>query len=193
MLQNELKQRLKKTQLHKKLALTLAGVCLLLSIGLGILLFTSDSQKINTAGGFQSNSNDGLAIQVKNISQDSVNVLLELSEIEIIQKFDSLAYIIDTLELSLEQAQARAQRDYARYITASNYSTSVETTSLEKGGLDVLIEKAKKYAGTDCKKSLAFLYAAKKVAEIDGTTSVNKNSINQMISKCEGTLFGSSK
>ena len=106
-----------------------------------------------------------------------------------LQKFDSLAYIIDTLQLSLVRARASARRDYSRFVTASNYSSS--QSSLEQNNLDHLIENAKKFSETDCEKSLVFLYAAKKISQIDGTSGLNKRSINQMISKCEDTLFSS--
>jgi len=190
MLQNELKQEINKTKLQNKLILAFAGICLFSTIVLAVLLFTGSSTKTETKEQFQSSKNQALNTQVKNISEDKVNFLLELSEVEVIQKFDSLAYLIDTLQLSLVRAEANARRDYSRYVTASTYSET-STSSLEQNNLDHLIENSKKFAATDCEKALVFLYAAKKIAQIDGTSSLNKQSINQMINKCEKALFSS--
>ena len=117
-----------------------------------------------------------------------------LAEANFARQFDSLTYIIDTLTLSLVKTRAEAQRDYKRYITEAEFKDTtpiVKTVTIpeERDNITYLMDNAKKFADTDCRKSLAFLYAAQKIAQIDGTSSANKESINQMMNKCEDVIF----
>ncbi|MFK7949749.1 MAG: hypothetical protein AB8G11_19320 [Saprospiraceae bacterium] len=120
---------------------------------------------------------------MKNVEIDTTHERIEnLSTIEMISKFDSMAYIIDTLQLNLVKARAKSRRDYERYITASNYKPA--TKIIKQDNVTNLIATAKKYTETDCKKALTILYATKKIAKIEGTLAKNNNTINTMMRNC---------
>ncbi len=87
---------------------------------------------------------------------------------------DSFGVIIDTLENRIELLK----------------DNLVVARAVDLDFVGQLIKSAKRFSETDCNKSLAFLYAAKKVAQIDGTTSSYQKDMTSMINKCEDALFG---
>ena len=184
MLQKELQQELEKAELQNKIFLGISGVFLLSTIVLGAILLRSN----NNADLVITENNPSLTSELNTIQKDSFYQEFNLSELDIIRKFDSLAYIIDTLELILVRARSSAKRDYSRYLTASNYSEN-ELKPTDTDNVNLLIENAKKFSNTDCNKSLAFLYAAKKIGQINRVSATTKSTINQMIKKCETTFF----
>lgn len=183
MLQNELKLQLKKVQSQNKALFIIIGVLLLSTIVIGVLLFTNNQIENTSTDSKQVEINQSPTLQVKNIEIDTTQKRVEnLSTTEMITKLDSMAYIIDTLQFSLVKARAKSQRDYERYITASNYKPAAKV--IKQDNVTSLIETAKKYTETDCKKALSILYATKKIAEIEGTLDKNNNTINTMMRNC---------
>ncbi len=212
MLQSELKVELKKTQLRNKILFIITGILFLSIIVLSIFFFTNDNKAVNSSDNItQSETNKTPALQVSQREIDTAGVNAnDLSKLELISKLDSMSYIIDTLQLSLLKAEAKSRRDLERYAIASNYVPPAEIIkeytivpapeketvpvpvkkvekvekAKEQDNVKNLIETAKKFAKTDCKKALDILYSAKKIAKVEGTLKANNSTINKMMQDC---------
>lgn len=101
-------------------------------------------------------------------------------ELTFIEKEEGYIKTIDSLKKEITDLTVAAE-DTLEIETAS--STYVDYIAQ-------MLENAKRFSGTDCNKSLAFLYAAKKVAKMEERTGPNVDAIKVMINKCEESLFG---
>lgn len=84
---------------------------------------------------------------------------------------------IDSLKTVIEEIETAAEENSELPPPASDY-------------LVQMLDYAKKFEDTDCNKSLAFLYAAKKIASSEGRTGTSVKTIQTMINKCEENIFG---
>lgn len=207
MLQNELKLQLAKTQLQNKILFIITGILFLSIVSFGVLFFTNNNNQTINSSEYSSPSDikKVSTLQVKHIQIDTTQININnLSKLQLISKFDSMAYIIETLQLKLSKAEIKSERDYKRYKIASEYepptkiivenkaqptpkkeNTQILTKKVQKqDNVNNLIETAKKYAETDCKKALEILYSTKKIAQIEGTLKANNSTINKMMQDC---------
>ena len=172
MLQNELKEKLKKVKFQNKITIGVAGASLALAIVFGTLYLLNRTHPVTTSGG-----NETLTQQVEDLNQQDDEANQDLTAL-MNQQLDSLSIVIDTLNRRLTRAKTEIEQ---AQISASTYTVD---------HIAQLIEHAKEFSNTNCNKSLAFLYAAKKVSQMDGTSNANKQAINSMIHKCEEAVFG---
>jgi hypothetical protein len=159
----KLKQELQKAKSQTKLTMAIAGISLVAAIILGSMALQKSTPVI---------------IPEETIAElDEIDTIESIDETIVLnQQIDSLGIVIDTLENRLT-----AQKE----LLAKNRETVVVTDYVGQ-----LLSNAKAFSGTNCNKSLAFLYAAKKIAQADGTTEANKVAMSQMISQCEAAMFG---
>ena len=159
----KLQGELQKAKSQTKLTMAIAGISLVATIVLGAMALQK-STPVTTS-------------EVAGISLNDIDTLERVNETIVLkQEIDSLSIVIDTLEGRLMKYEE---------LEAQDDETVVVTDYIGQ-----LLENAKAFSNTNCNKSLAFLYAAKKIAQADGTTDANKMAISTMITQCEAALFG---
>jgi len=168
---SELKQQLKKAKLSNQILLGVAGLFLIGNIVLGVQSFQNKAKKEVIVP----------ELNIDTASYAIINDDLEenLAVYQLTQQLDSFKIVVDTLSNQLERADIKITKNQALASVSQDY-------------IGELIEYAKEFNQSDCNKSLAFLYAAKKIASTDGTTEVNKIALSNMINSCEANLFGDS-
>jgi hypothetical protein len=159
----KLKQELQKAKSQTKLTMAIAGISLVAAIIFGSMALQKSTPVI---------------IPEETIAElDEIDTTESIDETIVLnQQIDSLGIVIDTLENRLT-AQEELLVKNGEVVVVTDY-------------VGQLLNNAKAFSGTNCNKSLAFLYAAKKIAQADGTTEANKIAMSQMISQCEAAMFG---
>jgi hypothetical protein len=172
-MEDVLTQQVEKLTQKTKISYMIAGCSLAFAIVIGALWLMPDNTK------HQEQKLDAISTEAVNdviTPQDEVSGL-SLKEASYIKTIDSLKSILAALELPDGEEVGAVE-------TAAN---AVETDYIGQ-----MIENAKRFSSTDCSKSLAFLYAAKKVANMEKRTGANLETIQAMIAKCEENVFGAS-
>lgn len=112
------------------------------------------------------------------LAADSVQLEQEDAVIASYQKtIDSFKTVVDTLNTRLRKAKAKNNEEAVVTSGATDYVMQ-------------LIQNASQFTNSDCNKSLAFLYAAKKIAMSDEAYSSQQPTINGMIKSCEDKILG---
>lgn len=159
----KLEQELQKAKSQTKLTMAIAGISLVAAIILGSMALQKSTPVIIP--------------EDTTVALDEMDTLENINETIVLnQQIDSLSIVIDTLENRLTVQEA---------LLIKNKEIVIVTDYVGQ-----LLSNAKAFSGTNCNKSLAFLYAAKKIAQADGTTEANKIAMSQMISQCEAAMFG---
>lgn len=175
MLSEKLTNQFKKGSTQNNIILGLAAISTLLAIIFGTMLLQNRTTKAviipdNTDKVRLDDTNNiaTLADEEALNQEENPQTLLYNSTV------DSFGIIIDTLEKRIELLK----------------EDLVLANAIDLDYVGQLIKSAKRFSDSDCNKSLAFLYAAKKIAQTDGITSNYKKDMTSMINKCEDALFG---
>lgn len=166
-----LTQQINKLKKQTKISYILAGSGLTLALVFGILWLVSSSKSHDQKPNMTSTK----------VSLDTIDYANQLSDLTNKEEFqaktiDSLRTVLFALEDSIK--------------TLKLADETLSTTAPNEDYIYQMLENARRFSNTDCNKSLAFLYAAKKVANMEKRTGSNLDAIQSMIKKCEANVFG---
>jgi hypothetical protein len=170
-----LKKQIKKSKQQTKISYILAGTGFALALIFGILWLTSGSMSLD-----QKLNSPTTKVSLDTIDYESQVSELNEQEATHIKIIDSLTTVLLTLEDTISALHLAGKEALA----ISN--------ALNEDYIPQMIKNAKHFAETNCSKSLAFLYAAKKVANMEKRTGSSIETIQTMIKKCEANVFGES-
>lgn len=166
---NELKEQLKKAKLTNQVLMGITGVLLIGNIVFGVMMLQKNKKTEVYTPDESAAINDTL--------QQTDDLDNNLATYQFQQTVDSYQIVVDTLNRRLNRASQRINNFEVNRLPSNDY-------------VGELIQYARQFNNSDCNKSLAFLYAAKKIAQTDGTSEANKNVLSEMIDSCEDNLFG---
>lgn len=169
-----LTQQINKLKKQKKISYIVGGSGLALALIFGILWLVSNSKTHDTKPNTTSDK----------VNLDTIDYASQLTDLT--TKEEGHTKTIDSLTTIVLSLQ-----DTVTALKLTNESL-VSPNSDNVDYIFQMLENAKRFSNTDCNKSLAFLYAAKKVAKMENRSGPNLDAIQLMIKKCEANIFGSS-
>ena len=164
-------KKIEKLEKNTKTLQILAGTGFALAVIFGVLWLTSGSRNVDQK----------LNAVVEKVDLDTIDYKGQVSDFNL--KEETYANTIDsmtTVLLVLEDT------------VTSLKNQLLLSAPISHDYISQMIENAKLFSSTDCNKSLAFLYAAKKVASMEKRIGPNVDAIQTMIKKCEANVFGTS-
>ena len=166
-----LTKQVEKLKTQAKVSYLLAGSGLAIALIFGILWLSSGSKSLDQ----KPNSPITKAIL------DTIDYKSQITDLDV--KQESYIKTIDSLKTAL--------LSLTDTVTVLKINQQIlASATISEDYVDQMLENAKKFSSTDCNKSLAFLYAAKKVANMEKRVGPNIDAIQIMIKKCEASIFG---